>query len=39
VGFIAIMAGIWWQWEKGFRPYQLSRSQDAQPTIAPDHTG
>jgi hypothetical protein len=39
VGFIAIMVGIWWQWEKAFRRCQLSRPREIQLPIVPDHPG
>ena len=39
LGFIAIMIGIWWQWERAYRRWQLSQPWGIQLPIVPDHFG
>ena len=35
LGFIAIMIGIWWQWENAVRRHRLDLPPDKRPTAQP----
>jgi hypothetical protein len=35
LGFIALMVGIWWQWEQVVRRYRLDLPADKRPTARP----